>query len=175
MRVVSGRRYHRGMPPDAPDPPAGDVSLRAVEPADLPVLFRNQLDPEANRLAGTKPRGPEAFRALWEQALSDPDVVARVILSGGVVAGGISCFKADGVDAVGYWIGREHWGRGVATRALALFLGEVTRRPLHATAARANAGSIRVLERCGFRLTGHAMGEETDRYLPGEVAEFVLE
>jgi len=55
---------------------------------------------------------------------------------------------------VGYWIGREHWGRGVATAALAAFVAEVTERPLFAHVVNSNAGSIRVLEKCGFRRTG---------------------
>jgi RimJ/RimL family protein N-acetyltransferase len=31
-------------------------------------------------------------------------------------------------------------------------------RPMHAHAAADNAGSIRVLEKCGFRITGHDRG-----------------
>jgi RimJ/RimL family protein N-acetyltransferase len=91
------------------------------------------------------------------------------------VVGGISHFRQDGRDDVGYWVAKEHWGRGVASQGLAQFLREVSLRPLHATAVRANVASIRVLEKCGFRLTGHHMGEETDRYVAGEVSCFVLE
>ena len=47
------------------------------------------------------------------------------------------------------------WGRGVATRALAAFLGEAeTTRPLFAGVVAHNAGSMRVLEKCGFSRTG---------------------
>ena len=45
---------------------------------------------------------------------------------------------------------RPWWGRGVATRALALLVDEVSVRP-HAYVAAHNVGSIRVLEKCGFR------------------------
>ena len=48
-------------------------------------------------------------------------------------------------------IGREYWGRGVATQALALLVDEVSIRPLYAHVAVHNVGSIRVLEKCGFR------------------------
>jgi RimJ/RimL family protein N-acetyltransferase len=47
-------------------------------------------------------------------------------------------------------------------------LGVVPDRPLYARAAADNAGSVRVLEKCGFVLTGHergfanARGEEID-------------
>jgi RimJ/RimL family protein N-acetyltransferase len=49
------------------------------------------------------------------------------------------------------------------------------RRPLHATAASANAASRRVLEKHAFRCVRLKMGEETDRYLAREVAEYVLD
>ena len=53
-------------------------------------------------------------------------------------------WEMSGLTLVGYWLGREFWGRGVATRALARFLGVVTGRPLHARVATNNQGSIRV-------------------------------
>jgi RimJ/RimL family protein N-acetyltransferase len=51
---------------------------------------------------------------------------------------------------VGYWIGREFWGRGLATQALAELAGLVDARPLHAHVVKHNVASIRVLEKCGF-------------------------
>jgi RimJ/RimL family protein N-acetyltransferase len=51
---------------------------------------------------------------------------------------------------MGYWIGREFWGRGVATTAVRLYLTEVTERPIHAFVALHNVGSQRVLEKNGF-------------------------
>jgi RimJ/RimL family protein N-acetyltransferase len=64
---------------------------------------------------------------------------------------------------VSYWIGREFWGRGVATAALAALVAEVKERPLHALVAEHNVGSIRVLEKCGFVLS-----PEHDPSIPGE-------
>ena len=61
----------------------------------------------------------------------------------------------DGQNAVGYWIAEHYWGRGIASRALALLLEEVTIRPLTAPVAKHNHASIRVLERCGFMITGY--------------------
>ncbi len=52
---------------------------------------------------------------------------------------------------VGYWIGKEYWGRGIASEALRLYLVEELQRPLLATVAEHNTGSIRVLEKAGFR------------------------
>jgi RimJ/RimL family protein N-acetyltransferase len=82
--------------------------------------------------------------------------------------GHIASFDLEGRREVTHWIGREHWGRGVATRALQAFLQLEASRPLYAAAASDNAASIRVLTKCGFRVVGkgrgfaHGRGEETD-------------
>ena len=70
----------------------------------------------------------------------------------GAVAGNIVSWEHDGERDVGYWIGREHWGEGVATAALGAFLTSSRTRPLFAHVAAHNVGSIRVLEKCGFAL-----------------------
>jgi RimJ/RimL family protein N-acetyltransferase len=77
--------------------------------------------------------------------------VQQTIVVDGRAVGNIGCWEQSGMHLVGYWIGRRDWGRGIATRALALFLGHVTPRPLHAYVEVNNTGSIRVLEKCGFR------------------------
>lgn len=151
------------------------VRLRPTTPRDLPALFELQSDPASNEMAGTKPRAWDAYRAVWDGVFADPGARPRVIEQGGAVVGSIGCFRADGRDCVGYWIARDRWGAGLASRALALFLEEETRRPLHATAARDNAPSRRVLEKCGFRLTGLRAGEETDRFVAREIADYVLD
>ncbi len=140
------------------------VTLRPVVGEDLPAFYEQQLDPEANAMAVANPRTAEAFREHWDRTLVDPAVTIRAVLADGELVGQIACFPMDGVDAVGYSIAREHWGRGIATRALALLIVEVSARPLHARVARANVGSIRVLERCGFVAVGGGMSEATERF-----------
>ncbi|MBL8762850.1 MAG: GNAT family N-acetyltransferase [Phycisphaerae bacterium] len=159
-----------------------DIRLRPVEPRDLPALFEIQTDPESNAMAGTKPRTREVFLAAWERNLADPGVNARVIEIDAPraegqpeIVGTIARFQADGHDCVGYWIARPHWGKRIASRALPLFLAQEPRRPLRATIARANAPSRHILEKSGFRCLGFRMGEETDRFLPLEIADFVLD
>jgi RimJ/RimL family protein N-acetyltransferase len=76
----------------------------------------------------------------------------------GCVAGNVGCWTQDGQRLVGYWIGKEHWGKGVATQMLSMFLRLVADRPLHAHVAIHNLGSIRVLEKCGFTLCAMATG-----------------
>lgn len=151
------------------------IRLRPVAQTDLPALFEFQSDPESNNMAGTKPRTREAFFAAWERNLADPGINARVIELDGALVGSIARFQADGHDAVGYWIARPYWGKGIASHALAAFLAEEPRRPLHATADSNNAPSRRILEKCGFRLRGLRMGEETDRFIAREIADSVLD
>jgi RimJ/RimL family protein N-acetyltransferase len=118
------------------------ICLRDVVASDLPSLYQQQLDPEANRMAVVNPRGLEAFNAHWMKIRSDTSIVAKAILVHNSVVGHVSCFKMDGQDSVGYWIAKEHWGRGIATMALALLLEQVAIRPLHARVARHNVASI---------------------------------
>ena len=134
-------------------PPAGDVLLRDVEESDLPFFFEHQLDPEATHMAGFPARDRESFMAHWNRILKDEFVVKKTVLFEGEVAGNIVSFVNSGEREAGYWIGRGFWGRGVATRALAGFLRLEARRPLYAGVARHNAASIRVLQKCGFRIS----------------------
>lgn len=133
------------------------VSLRAVEPEDLPVFFAHQLDPEATRLAAFPSREREAFFAHWRtNILGNPVAVSRTVLADSQVAGNVGAWTDPSSHDrfICYWIGREFWGRGVASAALSLFLGLESTRPLHARVAKHNAGSIRVLEKSGFVRTG---------------------
>ena len=66
------------------------------------------------------------------------------------MAGNIGSWIGENRRLIGYWIGREFWGRGVATTALAAFVAGIKERPLHAFVAKHNVGSIRVLEKCEF-------------------------
>jgi RimJ/RimL family protein N-acetyltransferase len=129
-----------------------NVALRDVTDDDLPILFEHQLDPEASRMAAFAPRDREAFMAHWAKILPDRSVLVRTIVVDGQVAGNIVSFDRLGEREVGYWIGRDHWGKGIATAALAEFLLLDANRPLYARVARQNVPSIRVLEKCGFTI-----------------------
>jgi RimJ/RimL family protein N-acetyltransferase len=137
---------------------ADTVKLRPVEAADLPIFFEHQRDPAGIVMAGVGGRDREAFDEHWAKILADDASRIRTILVGGVVAGNALSFVRDGRREVGYWIGRDHWGRGVATAALVAFLGEEESRPLYAGVLPANFGSLRVLEKCGFVVVGEEDG-----------------
>jgi RimJ/RimL family protein N-acetyltransferase len=145
--------------PATNDARPGEVTIRPVREADLPILFEHQRDPEATAMAAFPPRDREAFMTHWKGILGDPSLLAWAIELDGRVVGNIGSFDFKEHREVGYWIERASWGRGVATRALALVLEEETTRPLFAGVAPHNAGSMRVLEKCGFERTGET-GEE---------------
>lgn len=136
------------------------VTLRGVVSSDLDIFYAHQLDPEAIRMAAfvSDRKGREAFDAHWEKILGSPEITNRTIVADGQVAGSIACFPLHGNLEVTYWIGREFWGRGIATEALKQMLRLVTVRPLAAAAAADNHGSLKVLQKCGFKIVGHGKG-----------------
>jgi RimJ/RimL family protein N-acetyltransferase len=154
--------------------PASHVQLRDVIASDLPIFFKQQLDPTANYMAAFTAKDPtdrEAFRAHWAKILADEGITMRTILFEGEVAGYVSTHGWFGEPEVTYWLGKAYWGRGLATQALATFLRVQEVRPLLARAAKDNLASIRVLQKCGFVLTGETTGFANAR---GEEIEEVI-
>lgn len=134
-------------------PNPGEVRLCEVREPDVDLFFAHQMDPEACRMAVFTPDDPsnrDVFLAKWRKILADPTAVARTIRVSGEVAGHVGLHRWYGEPEVGYWLGREFWGRGIATEALRLLLEEVRFRPLYARVAVRNVASRRVLEKCGF-------------------------
>lgn len=151
------------------------LQLRQTIPSDLPAFFEHQRDPAAVRMAAFTAKDPDdraAFDAHWARILADRDIIMRTIVIDGQVAGSISSYLHEGNPEVTYWIGREFWGRGIATAALAEFLKLQTGRPIFARAAKDNIGSLRVLEKCGFEIIGEDRGYANGR--GEEIEEYVL-
>jgi RimJ/RimL family protein N-acetyltransferase len=148
-----------------------EIALRDVRDSDLPVFWAQTSDERAQYMAAVT-RGYHhdraAFDAHWAKVRSDPAVIVRTVLADGEVAGHAAVFGPPDEREVTYLVDRAYWGRGVASAALAALLGLERIRPLHAHAAADNAGSIRVLQKCGFAITGRgrifarARGEEID-------------
>ena len=135
--------------------------LHDVTESDLPTLFEQQLDPDATAMAEFPSRDRESFMAHWTKIMADDSNILKVIVFDGQVAGNIVGWESSGECEVGYWIGKEFWGKGIATQALSLFSGSVKTRPLYAHVARHNIGSRRVLEKCGFKVTA----EEPEEFI----------
>ena len=128
------------------------MNLRPLEDADLDAIYAHQSDREAAALADVPSRDRPAFDEHWARIRANPETFIRTIDEGGQAAGYVFTFIHNDQRVVGYWLGREFWGRGLASQALAEFLPLVDERPLQATVAPANRASVRVLEKNGFRL-----------------------
>ena len=156
------------------------VMLRETRPEDVPRFFEHQTDPEGMWMVGSVRANHldrDAFIARWDAILANDTLIKRAIIlthpesaaanTAEIVVGSINCFERVPDPArpctifpgpeIGYWLGREHRGKGIASVAVKLFLAEVTRRPLYARAASDNVGSIRVLQKAGFTEIGREM------------------
>ena len=138
------------------------VALREVTKEDLPIFFEHQLDPEATRMAAFPSRDRDAFMAHWGKIMKSGTGIVNTILADETVAGNVVCWEAAGEPNVGYWLGKTHWGKGIASAALAQFLAKIEARPVYAHVAKHNFASIRVLQKCGFQLAREERCEGDD-------------
>lgn len=153
------------------------VVLRDVLESDLPIFFDYQLDKDANYMAAFTAKDPTnraVFMAHWQRIMADDKTINKTILYNGQVAGSVQSYVDEdfGHREVTYWLGKQYWGKGIATRGLATYLEQITERPLYARVAKDNIGSRRVLEKCGFRITGEDKGFANARSM--EIEEYVL-
>ena len=148
-----------------------DLRLREIEEDDLEVFFQNEQDPVASQMAAFTALDPSdraGFGDRWTRIFADGNIVGRTILVDDAVVGSILVHNWFGDPEITYWIDRDHWGKGVASAAIREFLEIVEVRPLYARVALDNHGSRRVLEKCGFVVTGSeseyasARGEEIE-------------
>jgi RimJ/RimL family protein N-acetyltransferase len=151
-----------------------DIVLRDVIDEDLNTFFDHLSDPDANYMAAFTVKDPTdrvAFNEKWTKIRSSKDTVIKTILFEEKVAGHIAKFLMFGEPEITYWIGKDFWGQGIATRACRMFLDEIRERPLYARAAKDNIGSRRVLEKCGFVKTrikkafANARGKEIEEVI----------
>jgi len=151
-----------------------NLIIRDAIDSDLDHFFQFQLDPEANRMAAFTAFNPSdraAFDAHRMRIRADESAIVKTVLVDGQVVGSVGKYEMFDKPQVTYWIGKQYWGRGIATAALTRFLEEYGPRPLYAAAAFDNLGSIRVLEKCGFKQVdvdrgfSNARGEEIDEFI----------
>lgn len=134
-----------------------NVSLRPLEDGDLDTIYQQVTDPESVRMAAFTAEDQfdrRAFLDRMSRLRADTSASNRVIVVDEAVAGTIASFRIDGRLEVTYWVDRAQWGKGIATAALQMLLAETAERPLYARAASDNVGSLRVLEKTGFRRVG---------------------
>ena len=156
---------------------SNELLLRNVVNDDLLIFFEYQLDPEANYMAAFTAKDPtnqEAFMAHWHRILAEKTNIIQTIIFNGQVAGSVSSYEDEGKPEVTYWLGKEYWGKGIATWALKELLAHHNqRRPMYARVAKDNPGSRRVLEKCGFTVISESKGFANAR--GQEIEELLLE
>ena len=87
-----------------------------------------------------------------------------VLKTDSTLIGGVSLtdFLEKGRAELGYYLSRDHWGKGLTTEAVRAVLRygfeEMGLYRIHATAHPENVGSIRVLEKVGMRREGLMRG-----------------
>ena len=113
-----------------------------------------------------------AFLDRISRLRADTSVTHRVIDVDGAAAGTIGSFRIDDQLEVTYWVDRARWGQGIASAALRMLLAETAERPVYARAASDNVGSLRVLEKAGFRRVGVDRGFAAGR--GEEIEETIL-
>jgi len=142
------------------------IRLRAWRADDLDALVRHADDEQVSR--GVSDRFPWPYTRADGEAFLAGKVIdfdlgpAFAIELGGEACGSIGARPGRGERRhsaeFGYWLGREHWGRGLMTRIVAAFapwaMRELRLYRLQAGVLDFNIGSARVLQNNGFAEEG---------------------
>lgn len=150
------------------------ITLTKTTPDDLRCLYQIQLDDDANQMAAFTSESGTDFRLYFEKYskhLEDPTISMWTIRSEQQIVGSVAKFVITGDAGITYWINKEFWGQGIATKALMQLLQHETIRPIYGYVAFDNSGSQRVLEKCGFRKVGTDRGFAKARQT--EIEEFI--
>lgn len=126
------------------------------------VYFARTRDPAIQRVLPQRARTAEEFLADFRKTREPgADSFGRTIRADGRYVGDVWCYGMDPAGdpqaMVSYCVFEQAlWGRGIATKALGLFLEEIRERfgleRIGAFTFASNTGSVRVLEKNGFRL-----------------------
>jgi RimJ/RimL family protein N-acetyltransferase len=141
--IVELRRWHGGQRDELTAAVAG--SLEHLGAWLIWASNGYTADDAAEFLAGTEKR--------WENG----EAYEYGVFAGGPLAGGLGVMNRDGGVEIGYWLGREHTGRGLMTRAVTLAVAEAFRRGAGYVEIKhdeLNERSGAVPARLGFTLAG---------------------
>jgi len=153
------------------------VSIRPLRFSDAPYLYENVKDKEIVTWTVSIPHpypkdGALKFVRKVRYNIEKKKAYAFgiVLKETGTVIGVVELMALDWRDKnaeIGYWLGRKYWAEGLMTEAVRLILefgfGNLKLHRIYAKLFKENTGSVRVLEKCGFKLEGR-MREERYRY-----------
>ncbi len=101
----------------------------------------------------------QADAVAWVEAAARPDRSLHLAIEfEGEAIGGLGAIAGEGISQAtagfGYWLGEEHWGKGLATAAAGTLLDHLQEHRLFARIEASvfawNPASMRVLEKLGF-------------------------
>ncbi|MES2132682.1 MAG: GNAT family N-acetyltransferase [Bacteroidota bacterium] len=151
-----------------------NIQLRKTTVEDLETLYLFQLNEEAIHLAAFTSKNHTdriTYFEKWTRFLQDKSINTQTILYNGHIAGSVGKYMMEEEAEITYWLGRDYWGKGIATKALQQFLKLETTRPINGHVAFDNISSQKVLENCGFVKTGsvqyfaNARGKEIEEFI----------
>lgn len=162
------------------------LRLRRLVAADAPPMARLLADGEVARFTANipfpyQPQYAELFvaKAAEESALGHMLVFAVEDRLAGQLIGVVAANLAVGTAELGYWFGRDSWGRGHATeavrRALRVLFDNCGIGRVWAATMPENAASRRVLEKAGFRFDHRRPTEMPARGRTADLDIFVLD
>ncbi len=151
-----------------------ELILKPTTVEDLEHLFQFQLNEEAIYLAAFTPKDPTnkaAYIEKYTKHLTDPTNNTQTIWLDDTIIGSIAKFIMFGDAEITYWIDRQYWGKGIASKTLQQFLDIERTRPVFGRVAFDNIGSQKVLQKAGFKRIGQDKGFANARQ--AEIEEFI--
>ncbi len=154
--------------------------LRPLTEADLDTLTHEINDLAVARMTSRVPhpysrRDAEDFLRHTRARRGTAHAIQLSSEYNGRLIGGVGLLSLPFQPEIGYWLGRAHWGKGLATeqaRALIRYGFDVLRLPLvRARAFADNPASLRVQAKLGFRKIGSGIGRSVAR---GKEAPMIL-
>ena len=137
--------------------------LREFKENDIPSIVRHASNSNISKYLTSKfPYPYQTEDAIWWVNSGSKIGNHKAIDIDGECVGGIGFINGEGehiyTAQIGYWLGESHWGKGIATKALSIMTEKALTRNniarLEASVFSPNKASMRVLEKCGYRLEG---------------------
>lgn len=135
------------------------IKLRDFTENDLEALLKQANNPNVARYLTERFPSPYT-KADAKQWISTgcKDGITKVIEYQNNFAGSVGATPLKGEHrfsaSVGYWLGEEYWGKGIASKALNIFTDEMFLSTeivrLHAKVYSPNTASMKVLEKSGY-------------------------
>src|SRR5260370_20882589 len=116
-------------------------------------------------MAALPSRDRDAFMAHWARIMSketNETGILNTILADGTVAGNVVYWEAAGEPNIAYWLGKTHWGKGVASAGLAPFFTKIEARPRFAHVGKHQFALIRAFKKYGCPLAQQDICDSTD-------------